>query len=443
MREASIRPKTNPEPEPLTQQPEGAAVFERIRNHPMTPPTALAMALAGQLSLYLPRTFENRHGEVLIDDPAAEYRLTEAELRELVKTGDLSKFEITVDNGEVRVTVPPESVGITDSDHLEAIRVPGLVTSDSFGTPMEWIGRHYEKDAKMVGGTTHADEIIAQNVAQTLQDYAALDVNPDDIVVNVTINVDGYASPEGDEKNNLVASQKRADHAGQVAASAYVAAGISPEKITVVSEGIGQEGELTDFVQALEEAGVTVTGGTPEQQVQNVLRIIRSCNNGTEDRPEVLAAFGQTIAAHRRVAFEVTTERADIVYEVPARTLGATKKLIQALEHALPVGGQTIEPVKPPVEPPLPPDKDTTEPPPPITRPESTTRPPKNIIPTGVTRHSFRRGQIRTIGTSTGHKIPRANHQRGAQQRSTGRNIQRPKRSSGRSSGRRNGSRKG
>ncbi|PIW36639.1 MAG: hypothetical protein COW24_04255 [Candidatus Kerfeldbacteria bacterium CG15_BIG_FIL_POST_REV_8_21_14_020_45_12] len=432
-----LSPEQPTEPsENLAQEtPEGPGILQEIRNHPLAAPTALAMMLAGQLSLYVPRGFERENG---VDEAVAAHRLSVGEVRDLVKSGNMADYIIAAHPGQVRVVVKPEAVGIRGGDvEFEEIMVPGLVTKDRLEVPMEWIGRYYQENPTAVGGSTPTETAIQAGVDLTLKDFTALGLSPNDLIVSMSVEVEGYASPEGDSKNNLTASEKRADHTGEVTLTTLTGAGIDAGKISLHTEGLGEEGSLFDFLDALDAIGISFPGRTLNDKIAKMLPVIRACNNGTETRPDVLKAFHETITSHRRASITITTQRADVLYKVPK----GGQEIIHALEHYAPLNDPAKEPVDPPQITDLPPDDtDPPPPPPPYTYPKPSVRAPKNIMPQ-VTRDIFPSMPIRTTGTSTGHSIPRAHHTSGGYQHSTGRNIQNPKRSGGQSKGRRNGSR--
>jgi hypothetical protein len=225
---------------------------------------------------------------------------------------------------ETRVTVDGVTVVHVDGAGLqpgeyEVVEFPGGTLQLETDTNYLW----GERDYNNVEETPGESELVGDQIRVVMQDFQdqqnLLDLDIDSGVESFSFVIDAYSSPEGNTQDNLELSQQRADDAAETVREIVINEyGVDVNKISVDAIGHGEEGDLSEFVDALEEAGVPI-GETQANDNAVAESIIRMMNDGNETRPEVLDAYNETVAPHRHAAGTIVIEKSDVQFMYPSQ----------------------------------------------------------------------------------------------------------------------------
>lgn len=224
-------------------------------------------------------------------------------------------FELHTENGRVALVVdsglePANQLDLGAMQHIEFD--PGVTGSLETTMAMDWAGRSFEQGAKPKEGVREKAMAQARTHAEALlQKFTELGIDPNAVIEKVTVHSIGSSSAEGPAAENAAVAEQRGELGARSIGQAFLESGVDKDKIDISWEGAGEQGSLDEFSSALANAGINAT---------NVEELIRGVHNGSEQRPEVLAAYQEHLASHRSAHVRVVIEQMPVdIYIQPGQ----------------------------------------------------------------------------------------------------------------------------
>ncbi len=293
-------------------------LFERLRKMPGVEYLVGFLVIAGQLSLTCPRKVEGKSTDRASTEALAEP--TPEEINAILQEHqpDL-KVEVGGPDGQtVIVSVPDDNGNFPEpNEPMIETTLPGATVEYDFSVYSEYAGRGYERGAKMRAGQPDAlTEIVYSRLDPVFADYEFLQLDPKLGIDYARVHSSGEASDDGTKAGDLQISADRGEQILMATQQALIDRGIAAEKISGEFVGVGGQGGMAEFGQALFDLGILKETST-EARTAATRKIIQNIHDGLEIRADVLQKFDETVQIHRGAHVVMEIKFGDIVVHMP------------------------------------------------------------------------------------------------------------------------------